>query len=123
MMDGVISLHPVNSRFLITQLLGFPKEERIVRAHQLNIISYIRPELANVRFSGNRPANRSYWFLLEEKIKQGADRLHRLGLKKTARIYKNLVKTYIKKERLKKENKRNFKKGFKERPQNENIDG
>jgi hypothetical protein len=33
------------------------------------------------------------------------------------------VKTYIKKERLKKENKRNFKKGFKERPQNENIDG
>lgn len=123
LMEGLVSLNPLNSRFLITQLLGFPKEERIIKAHQLNIISYIRPELANVRFSGNRPANRSYWFLLEEKIKQGADRLHRLGLKKTARIYKNLVKTYIKKERLKKENKRNFKKGFKERPQNENIDG
>lgn len=105
MMDGIISLQPVNSRLLLTLLLGFPKEERIIRTHQLKIISFTCPELSNVRFGdSDRPVQAASAY--RKKIKLGISRLHRLGLKKTIGIYVNAVRVKYLKKRLKKEKRR-----------------
>lgn len=99
LMDGMISLHPVNSRYLLTMLLGFPKEERIVKKHQVKLISHACPELAEIPFSGDRPVNKSRFFLPKKKVKEAVGRLRRLGLKRTAGIYRNMIRMKIQKRR------------------------
>lgn len=103
LMDGVVSLHPVNSRFFLSLLMDFPKEERLVRMHQVKIMARACPELAKVRFSGNRLAGSGPLSELWEKCRQGLQRLRKYGFRKTFCIYRDLLRRHLQMHRTRKE--------------------
>lgn len=51
-LEDCISLQPLNSRLLISLLLGFPKEERVAKEHEIKIISYACSKLKDIEFGG-----------------------------------------------------------------------
>ena len=101
MMDGILSLQPVNSRMLLTMLMGFPREERILKRHQVRIIARACPVLAQIRFGTDQAANSTPVLAAAEKVKQLFDRLHCLGFQKTVRIYRKLFRMKWLKRNLK----------------------
>lgn len=85
-MDGVISLQPLNSRLLLSILVDFPVEERRIKMHQMKIISFASPCLAEIEY-GKKKLNT--YKRIVEKIRKLIVRIHMMGMKRT-------IKTYIK---------------------------
>lgn len=100
LINGALSLQPLNSRRLITMLLGFPKQERMIKQHQLKIISYACPPLENMEFGSSKMAGQSGIQLFHEKIKRGCQRLHTMGLRKTLKTYRNIIRINLKMKKL-----------------------
>ncbi len=106
MMEGILSLQPANSRFLITLLLSFPRDERIIRLHQRKIISFACPELLEMGFGDSMALGKNLFGSYGAKVKKGLKRLQMLGLKKTVSLYTGVLHAKAVKKKLERENDR-----------------
>lgn len=48
--DGIISVQPINCRRLLSLLLGFDKEDRATRRHEMDITDYACPQLKDIPY-------------------------------------------------------------------------
>lgn len=93
LLDSAISLQPLNCRWLIGILLGFSRDDRVVKNHQTRIIEHLCPELKEVVF-GNTLRD---WGLLKitkqkcRKLLKLHGRLKTMGLLKTIQTYKKII--------------------------------
>ena len=101
LMDHIVSLQPLNCRFLIEMLLGFSREDRIIKKHQVKIISEACPELEKIRFNNDKNDGKSRFLMWKQRIEKGLHRLETLGLKKTIRVYLKIINYKIEEKRLK----------------------
>lgn len=92
--DNIISLQPVNSRRMISVLLGFAREDRIIKNHQVKIMSYACPELAEIEFDGYERMGIANF--IKKEWEKGIHRVKDLGLQKTIKLYLKIIR--IKKE-------------------------
>ena len=92
LMDGICSVHPINSRWLISMLLCFPKAERVLKKHQMKIVAAIEPELLNIGFSNDIPINEGRLYHWKNRFKNAVALLSRRGIKKTFLYYTYLIK-------------------------------
>ncbi len=100
MMDGIISLQPVNSRILLDLLLGFNKEERARKAHQQRITAFACPEIASVPYAAPDLAGR--WGRLRDIVSKGkrfVAHAQVVGIKDTIKVYKGIVKAKLSKKK------------------------
>ena len=86
LMEGCMSLHPANCRYLLTLLSRFPREERITKAYEANLAAAAFPGIQDIPFTVKEKKNKlgRIW----GKVKKGVNRLSKFGLK-------NTIKTYI----------------------------
>ena len=89
-LEDCISLQPLNCRLLISLLLGFPKEERAAKEHQLKISSYACSKLRDIEFEGKGKQAGFRTYML--RIKKLLWRLRTMGIKKTMQVYINIIK-------------------------------
>lgn len=89
-LEDCISLQPLNSRLLISLLLGFPKEERVAKEHEIKIISYACSKLKDFEFGGKEKQLDFRIYVL--RIKKLFWRLRSMGIKKTMQAYINIIK-------------------------------
>lgn len=106
LMDRTLSLQPLNCRLLITLLLGFPKQERMIKQHQVKIISYACPPLAHMEFGSPRKVGQSSLQLFQEKFERGCSRLRTMGLRKTFKTYRHIISVNFKITKLQHKAKR-----------------
>ena len=48
--DGIISVQPINCRRLLSLLLGFDKEDRVTRQHEMDITDYACPQFKDIPY-------------------------------------------------------------------------
>lgn len=100
LIDGVVSLQPANCRYLMTMLMDFPAEDRIINHHQFKIVAKACPSFSAIPYGGkkrrNEPAGKEFW----EKLKRGIHRLHTLGLSRTLKTYASMVRVRREESRL-----------------------
>lgn len=70
MMDGVISIQPLNCRLFLSILVGFKAEERFQKIHEEKIAAYNYPTLLKVPYDYQYNAKRQKRKRLANKIKQ-----------------------------------------------------
>ena len=100
LMDGCMSLHPANCRYILTLLSRFPREERITKAYEANIAAFAFPEIGDIPYTVKEKKNRLGRIL--GKLRKGMNRLSKFGIK-------NTIKTYIRIFRKKSEVNKNRK--------------
>lgn len=88
-LEDCTSLQPLNSRLLISTLLGFPKEERIVKEHQVKMIAYACDKLKDIEFEGKKKTDFKGSIM---RLKKLFWRLHSMGMKKTVQAYIHIIK-------------------------------
>ncbi len=102
LIDHITSLHPANCRYLMSMLMEFPEQERIVNYHQFRIVKKACPIMAEVPFGGKKRRNESSGRVIFDKLKRGIHRLHTLGIRKTAKTYISMIKNGQQETRLRK---------------------
>ena len=100
MLESAVSIQPANCRLIMSMMLDFPREERLMKHHQAKLIRFACPEIGEVPFGSDKVAGETLLTLLIPKVKRGVQRLHKLGLKKTVQIYVSFIKHRIGKKKL-----------------------
>lgn len=90
--EHIISLQPVNCRWMISMLMDFPEEERLIRRHQTRIAEYACPEIAGTPYTDTRRLGESRLASAGDKLARGIHRLRHMGLKNTWDLYKKILK-------------------------------
>ena len=85
LMDGCMSLHPVNCRFLLTLLSRFPREERITKAYEAIIAASAFEDIRAIPYTVKEKSNRIRKIM--GKVSKGINRLSKFGLKNTLKTY------------------------------------
>lgn len=91
LMEHVTSLQPANCRYLMSMLMEFPEEERIMNYHQFRIVQKACPVMAEIPFGGKKRQNESSGRVLYDKLLRGIHRLRTLGLRKTLKTYQSMI--------------------------------
>lgn len=102
LMDHVTSLQPANCRYLMSMLMEFPEEERIMNYHQFRIVQKACPVMAQIPFGGKKRQSESAGRVIWEKLGRGVHRLRTLGIRKTIKTYQSMIKTKQQEKRLRK---------------------
>lgn len=100
--DHVISLQPVNCRLMMTMLYRFPRESRLLKWHQAQIINDACPELQDVPYANARMREETLASVIKTKIKKGVHRIKKQGVIKTIRTYFRIFRHRMEENRLKK---------------------
>ena len=87
-----VSLQPANCRLLISMLLEFPREERIVKEHQARIIRFACPAIADVPFGKNTVPDQTILKILAHKLRRLSYRMETRGLLRTLSLYSGMMK-------------------------------
>ena len=87
-----VSLQPANCRLLISMLLEFPREERIVKEHQARIIRFACPAIADVPFGKNTVPDQTILKILRHKLSRLGYRIRTRGLLRTLSLYSGMMK-------------------------------
>ena len=85
LMDGCMSLHPVNCRYLLTLLSRFPREERITKAYEAIIAASAFEDIRAIPYAVKEKSNRIRKIM--GKVSKGINRLSKFGLKNTLKTY------------------------------------
>ena len=93
LMEHVTSLQPANCRYLMSMLMEFPEDERIMNYHQFRIVEQACPVMAKIPFGGKKRQNESAGRVLYDKLKRGIHRLRTLGIRKTLKTYASMLQT------------------------------
>ncbi len=93
LMEHVTSLQPANCRYLMSMLMEFPEDERIMNYHQFRIVEQACPVMAKIPFGGKKRQNESAGRVLYDKMKRGIHRLRTLGIRKTLKTYASMLQT------------------------------
>lgn len=101
LMDGCLSLHPANCRYLLTLLSRFPREERITKAYEANIAAYAFPDIRDIPYAVKEKKNKLARIL--GKARKAVDRLTKFGLKNTVKTY---LRIFSKNRNVKKNRKK-----------------
>ena len=92
LIDHVLSLQPANCRYLMTMLMDFSADDRIINHHQFKIVAKACPAFSAIPYGGrkrqNETAGKEFW----DKLKRGVNRLRSLGLSKTFQTYASMVR-------------------------------
>lgn len=91
LLEHAVSLQPLNCRFLVALLLGFPRQERITKRHQAKIIAAACPEIKDVPFAGSKKTNDTAYTILRHKLGRLTYRLKTRGLQNTLRLYRDMA--------------------------------
>ena len=92
LMDHVVSLQPANCRYLMSMLMEFPAEERIINHHQYKIVEKAFPAFTAIPYGSRKRQNESTGQMLQDKFSRGVQRLKKLGLRKTIKMYGTMVR-------------------------------
>ncbi len=92
LLEHTVSLQPANCRLLISMLLKFPREERIVKEHQARIIRFACPAIADVPFGKNTVPDQTILKILAHKLKRLGCRIETRGLLRTLSLYIGMMK-------------------------------
>lgn len=106
LMDHVVSLQPANCRYLMSMLMEFPEDERIMNYHQFRIVQKACPVMADIPFGGKKRQNESSGKVLWDKLGRGIHRLRTLGVQKTIKTYLSMIQVKQQEKRLQKKLKR-----------------
>ncbi len=98
--DQVLSLHPANCRYLMTMLMEFPEEERIINHHQYKIVEKACPEMTAIPYGGHKRQGEKAGQDFLEKVQRGLGRLRKLGLRRTIKTYRSMIHTRREEERM-----------------------
>lgn len=93
LVDHVISLQPANCRYLMSMLMEFSEEERIINHHQYKIVKKACPVMAEIPYGSHKRQGEKKGQDVKEKIRRAFSRLQSMGLKKTARTYYSMICT------------------------------
>ncbi len=105
--DRVLSLQPANCRYLMTMLMEFPEEERIINHHQYKIVEKACPQMAAIPYGGHKRQGEKAGQNLLEKVQRGIGRLRKLGLRKTIKTYRSMIHTRREEKRMLRKRGRN----------------
>ena len=86
--DTIISLQPVNCRKLITMLLQFPLEDRMTKHHQEKIVLKLFPDTRTIPYGKNEVFTTSKFLVIKKKAGKVFRRIHKIGLRRTIKMYK-----------------------------------
>ena len=100
LIDHVTSLQPANCRYLMSMLMEFPAEERIINHHQYKIVAKAFPEFSAIPYGSRKRQNESVGHELKDKFLRGVQRLRKLGLRKTIKTYGSMICTRMEEARL-----------------------
>ena len=89
--DDIISIHPFNSRILIDMIASFPDEERTERLPQKTLTNEICPEFSSVPYGANGNFSQNRFEVAKDKLGKLTRRLSRIGVARTARLYKSIL--------------------------------
>ena len=89
--EDIISLQPVNCRMLITMLLQFPKEERMVKQHQAIITQSICPGLKDIPYGKNENYTRSKLQKIKKAVNKAFRRVRKIGIPRTVYLYTRIL--------------------------------
>ena len=90
--DDLISLQPMNCRYLISILLQYRKEERKNDFHQREIIKYCCPEISNIPFASNTDYLQTKKAKRKRLIQKTKRRIRKIGIARTIRLYAMLMR-------------------------------
>lgn len=93
LVDHVISLQPANCRYLMSMLMEFPEEERIINHHQYKIVEEACPVMAAIPYGSHKRQGEKRGQDFMEKLLRGIGRLRKLGIRKTVRTYYTMICT------------------------------
>lgn len=102
LIDDGISLQPANCRNLLSILMSFPKEERIVKEHQVKIIKTACPEISDIPFGSNKRLNGSQYAVWINRMHKLVVRLKTMGPVKTVKTYMRIYEVETESKRIKK---------------------
>ena len=90
--DGAVSLHPLNSRYLLTLLNDFPEADRAIKLNQRKIVRFACPALAEIPYDNGKKAGDNAVTALREQYRKAVRRLRTMGLRKTAAAYVRILR-------------------------------
>ncbi len=102
MMDGIVSLQMVNSRVLLDILLGFSKEELMVKGPQQRVTAFACPEILGIPYGVHDLAGK--WRKLRgmhQKVKSLFARIEVMGVVDTIKMYSQIIKVKFESKKLK----------------------
>ncbi len=100
LLENVISVHPVNCRWLIGILMDFPIEERITKLHEKKISVAVCPQLKDIPYGDCTVRGMDKIKSLFIKVNRMVFRLKSLGFKDTITMYFNIIRTEKETKRL-----------------------
>lgn len=100
LIDHVVSLQPANCRYLMSMLMEFPAEERIINHHQYKIVAKACPSFSAIPYGGRKRQNETGGRILKDKVIRGLQRLRKLGLQKTIKTYYTMIRTRVEEMRM-----------------------
>ncbi len=98
--DHVTSLQPANCRYLMSMLMEFPEEERIINHHQYKIVEEACPVMTEIPYGSHKRQGEKKGQDFKEKLLRGMGRLRKLGIRKTARTYYTMICTKREEKRM-----------------------
>ena len=90
--DGAVSLHPMNSRYLLTLLNDFPEGDREIKLNQRKIIRYACPALAEIPYDNGKKEGDNAVTAVREQWRKAVRRLRTMGLRKTVAAYARILR-------------------------------
>lgn len=100
MLDHAVSLQPANCRLIMSMMLDFPREERLMKYHQAKLIRHACPAIGEVPFGTDKVRGETLMSVLIPKVQRGLQRLRKLGLKKTCQTYVSFIRHRLGKKKL-----------------------
>lgn len=91
--EHLVSLQPLNCRRMITALLEFSEEERMLKRHEKKITAFACPVLTEVPYGDQMRSRKTD--SLRRYLKNAARRIRVLGLKESVLLYKRLAAVKI----------------------------
>lgn len=90
--ENIKSFHPVNCRLLLSILLNYPKEKRIAKMHEADIVAYACPQIKDIEYDGDRKIMNETIIQMCQGVRKAFKRLKYMGFKETAKTYINILK-------------------------------
>lgn len=87
LIDGCLSLQPMNCRLLISILMDFSKPDRMAKIHEERVTEYAFPELMTVPYGTFRIRGEKWYHIVKTKVERGIHRLRTTGLTHTVQTY------------------------------------
>lgn len=100
LLDNALSLQPANCRLIMSLMLDFPRDERLMKYHQAKLIRHVCPSFGEVPFGSDKVRGETLLSLLIPKLQRGMHRLRKLGLKKTFKTYVSFIQHRLAKKKL-----------------------